>query len=92
MIVVPVAGSLSFQKGQHLLGRYWGCIEDYEALPGFLESLGFDTVTFSYPKRAELGTSSLVYSESSSLIDFSPSSSPAGWVAWAAPVRPRAGP
>ena len=28
----PVAGTLSFQKGQHLYGRYWGCLEDYPAL------------------------------------------------------------
>ena len=47
-------------------------IGDFRALPGFLRSLGFDTVTFSYPKRARLGTSSLVYSETSSLIDYTP--------------------
>jgi predicted N-acyltransferase len=28
----PVAGTLSFQKGKHLYGRYWGCVEDYPAL------------------------------------------------------------
>jgi len=28
----PVAGTLSFQKGKHLYGRYWGCLEDYPAL------------------------------------------------------------
>src|SRR5690606_12668324 len=28
----PVAGSLSFEKGQHLYGRYWGCAEDYAML------------------------------------------------------------
>lgn len=47
-------------------------IGDFRALPGFLKGLGFDTVTFSYPKRAKLGTSSLVYSETSSLIDYTP--------------------
>lgn len=45
-------------------------IEDFSALPAFLEDLGFDTVTFSYPKRAALGTSSLVYSETSGLVDY----------------------
>src|SRR5436190_1278472 len=47
-------------------------IGDFRALPPFLRDLGFDTVTFSYPKRARLGTSSLVYSETSSLIDYTP--------------------
>jgi predicted N-acyltransferase len=28
----PVAGSLSFQKGDHLYGRYWGCLEAYDKL------------------------------------------------------------
>jgi uncharacterized protein len=28
----PIAGTLSFQKGGHLYGRYWGCLEDYPAL------------------------------------------------------------
>jgi len=27
-----VAGSLCFQRGQHLLGRYWGCAPGYSAL------------------------------------------------------------
>jgi MoaA/NifB/PqqE/SkfB family radical SAM enzyme len=39
-----------------------------EALPGTLEELGFDTVAFSYPRRAPLGNTSLVYSEDSSLL------------------------
>lgn len=47
-------------------------IDDYEALLPFLADLGFETVTFSYPKKAALGTSSLVYSETSSLIDYTP--------------------
>ncbi len=29
---VPVAGSLSFEKGAHLYGRYWGAREDHEFL------------------------------------------------------------
>ena len=41
---------------------------DYEALPGFLESLGFTSVTFSYPLR-QLGSSFLGYSDSQ-LVDF----------------------
>lgn len=28
----PVAGSLLFQRGAHLYGRYWGCKEGYEKL------------------------------------------------------------
>jgi hypothetical protein len=28
----PVAGSLNFEKGQVLYGRYWGCLEDYDML------------------------------------------------------------
>jgi MoaA/NifB/PqqE/SkfB family radical SAM enzyme len=45
-------------------------IRDYHDLIRFLEELGFETVTFSYPKKA-LGSSSLVYSDSS-LVDFTP--------------------
>lgn len=29
---VPVAGSLNFEKGRHLYGRYWGCSEDHAFL------------------------------------------------------------
>jgi predicted N-acyltransferase len=29
---VPVASALSFRKGRHLYGRYWGCRGDYEML------------------------------------------------------------
>ncbi len=46
-------------------------IRDYGDLVRFLEELGFEAVTFSYPKRA-LGSSSLVFSEVSSLVDFTP--------------------
>ena len=28
----PVAAALAFQKGRNLFGRYWGCLEDHEAL------------------------------------------------------------
>jgi MoaA/NifB/PqqE/SkfB family radical SAM enzyme len=42
----------------------------YDALPELLARLGFDAVTFSYPRRKPFGSSSLVYSENSKLIDF----------------------
>ncbi|HEY6290402.1 MAG TPA: radical SAM protein [Terriglobia bacterium] len=42
----------------------------YEALPELLADLGFDSVIFSYPRRKPFGSSSLVYSEDSRLIDF----------------------
>jgi predicted N-acyltransferase len=29
---VPVAGTLNFERGQHLYGRYWGCVEEQELL------------------------------------------------------------
>jgi MoaA/NifB/PqqE/SkfB family radical SAM enzyme len=41
----------------------------YEALPATLRRLGFDDVSFSYPRRAPFGSSSLVYSEESQLVD-----------------------
>ncbi len=41
---------------------------DYDALPGFLEALGFHSVTFSYPLR-ELGSNFLGFSDSG-LIDY----------------------
>jgi predicted N-acyltransferase len=28
----PVAGTLNFERGRHLYGRYWGCLEDREML------------------------------------------------------------
>ncbi len=40
-------------------------------LPDALRGLGFSAVTFSYPRRAPFGSSSLVYSEDSDLIAFS---------------------
>ena len=45
---------------------------DYDALPEALERLGFHAVTFSYPRREPFGSSSLVYSENSALIDQKP--------------------
>ena len=47
-------------------------IGDYPALVPFLQDLGFAAVSFSYPRKAALGSSSLVYSEDSSLVDFTP--------------------
>ena len=41
---------------------------DYEALPNTLRGLGFDAVSFSYPRRAPLTSSSLVYDEHSKLM------------------------
>jgi MoaA/NifB/PqqE/SkfB family radical SAM enzyme len=45
-------------------------ISDYSGLIMFLQDLGFETVTFSYPKRT-LGSSSLVFSKTSTLVDYS---------------------
>jgi predicted N-acyltransferase len=28
----PVAGTVNFEKGRHLYGRYWGCLDDFEML------------------------------------------------------------
>jgi MoaA/NifB/PqqE/SkfB family radical SAM enzyme len=44
-------------------------VTDYPALAATLTSLGFAAVTFSYPRKAALGSSSLVYSEDSPLVD-----------------------
>ncbi len=46
-------------------------IQDYAKLGHFLRELGFEAVTFSYPRKAALGSSSLVYSEDSELVDMS---------------------
>jgi MoaA/NifB/PqqE/SkfB family radical SAM enzyme len=51
----------------------WACVTvtrlvDYEALPEALQRLGFDAVSFSYPRRERFGSSSLVYSEESDLM------------------------
>jgi MoaA/NifB/PqqE/SkfB family radical SAM enzyme/DNA-binding XRE family transcriptional regulator len=41
----------------------------YEALPATLTKLGFSGVNFSYPRREPFGSTSLVFDESSTLID-----------------------
>ncbi|TFW35560.1 radical SAM protein [Massilia horti] len=41
----------------------------YEALPETLARLGFDAVTFSYPRREPFGSTSLVYDQDCALID-----------------------
>ncbi|MEZ5647650.1 MAG: radical SAM protein [Alphaproteobacteria bacterium] len=46
-------------------------IDDFDALAKRLKELGFETVTFTYPKTT-LSSTSLVYSEDSRLIDFTP--------------------
>ena len=46
-------------------------VTDYAALGHFLKELGFAAVTFSYPRKAALGSSSLVWSEDSDLVDMS---------------------
>lgn len=43
---------------------------DFEALPAALRRLGFDAVTFSYPRKEPFGSSSLVYGGNSPLVDF----------------------
>lgn len=45
---------------------------NYEALPDLLEELGFESVAFSYPRREPFGSSSVVYSEDSALLDQRP--------------------
>lgn len=45
-------------------------ISDYHALGNFLRDLGFEAVAFSYPQRARLGSSSLAWSDSSKLMNF----------------------
>jgi MoaA/NifB/PqqE/SkfB family radical SAM enzyme len=44
-------------------------VGDYAALGRFLRDLGFAAATFSYPRKAPLGSSSLVYSADCSLVD-----------------------
>lgn len=45
-------------------------IGSLDHLVPFLRTLGFEAVTFSYPRQAPLGSSSLVFSETSRLIDY----------------------
>jgi MoaA/NifB/PqqE/SkfB family radical SAM enzyme len=42
----------------------------YDKLPDLLNDLGFDAVSFSYPRLAPLGSSSLVFNPDSQLIQF----------------------
>jgi len=44
----------------------------YASLPETLNRLGFDAVTFSYPRHEAFGSTSLVYDEKSTLVDLSP--------------------
>ena len=46
-------------------------IADFGELLDFLKELGFETVTFGYPKRESASPSSLVFSQTSGLIDYS---------------------
>jgi len=45
-------------------------LRDYRELVPTLQDLGFDAVTFSYPQKAKLGSSSLAWSETSRLVNF----------------------
>src|SRR5579862_2763289 len=56
--------------------RVWASVTvsrlvDYDRLPSTLARLGFDAVSFSYPRRQAFGSTSLVYDEHSALIDMS---------------------
>jgi MoaA/NifB/PqqE/SkfB family radical SAM enzyme len=48
-------------------------IRDYRALVPLLRDLGFESVAFSYPQRARLGSSSLAWSADSRLMNFADS-------------------
>lgn len=56
---VPVVASVTVSK-----------LVDFDALPATLRRLGFDAVTFSYPRKEPFGSSSLVYGDHSDLVDF----------------------
>ena len=45
---------------------------NFENLPALLKDLGFDAVSFSYPRKEPFGSSSLVYSPDSELVDYTP--------------------
>jgi MoaA/NifB/PqqE/SkfB family radical SAM enzyme len=47
-------------------------ISDYSALVPLLKQLGFRALTFSYPQQARLGSSSLAWSATSKLVQFTP--------------------
>jgi MoaA/NifB/PqqE/SkfB family radical SAM enzyme len=44
----------------------------FDALPELLQRLGFDAVVFSWPRRAPLGSSSMVFNPDSALLNFTP--------------------
>ncbi|HSZ50852.1 MAG TPA: radical SAM protein [Caulobacteraceae bacterium] len=56
---VPVMASVTVSK-----------LVDFDALPATLRAMGFEAVTFSYPRQQPFGSSSLVYDEGSEIIDF----------------------
>lgn len=56
---VPVMASVTVSK-----------LVDFEALPDTLSALGFDAVTFSYPRQDPFQSSSLVFDTESDLVDF----------------------
>ena len=58
---IPVAACVTMNR-----------LVNYEALPDLLEMLGFESVAFSYPRREPFGSSSVVYSEDSALLDQPP--------------------
>ncbi len=45
---------------------------DFEKLPDLLKELGFDAVSFSYPRKEPFGSSSLVYGDNCDLVDYTP--------------------
>jgi len=45
---------------------------NFEKMPDLLKDLGFDAVSFSYPRKEPFGSSSLVYSDDCDLVDFTP--------------------
>jgi MoaA/NifB/PqqE/SkfB family radical SAM enzyme len=45
---------------------------DFEKLPALLKDLGFDAVSFSYPRKEPFGSSSLVYGDDCDLVDYTP--------------------
>lgn len=47
-------------------------IRDYDSLAALLRDLDFDAVAFSYPQQTRLGSTSLAWSDSSQLVQFTP--------------------
>jgi MoaA/NifB/PqqE/SkfB family radical SAM enzyme len=56
---VPVVASVTVSK-----------LVDFDALPATLRRLGFEAVTFSYPRKEPFGSSSLVYGDDCEIVDF----------------------